>query len=276
MVKRTTEREAFSGPLGEIIAGLSRAAKTVDPEYQDELAHNGSLFVGSLVEKMAAIRRNPLEKPYEKWLGSSRDGLDNNNGSEGKWNRFVRVYTFVPVCCRELFSSGVVLLDLPPLLPYKYVRAEPVTDERKLQSSIDLQTNFARMLGVLGEDETWGDFIGRPSIRCVNMNDYKIAAEGLREDPVGLVRMNHHDIGMIEFPAVLSKRHPGVAVNIRLYPLRGDQPISAEQAITERRTSILMSVFLSTDLFLKDVSRHLQMPADRDQFLKGLCRLISI
>lgn len=274
MVKRTAERDVFPGPLGEIVAGLSRAAEAVGPKYQDELSCNGSLFIGRLVEKVADVRRSHLlEEPYKEWLGSSRDGLNNGNGS--KWGRFVKLSKTMPVRCRELFSSGVVFLDLPSLSPYNYVKCEPVTDEEKLQISIDLQTNFARMLGVLGEDEIWGDFIGRPGIRYVNMNDYKIAAEGLREDPAGLVRMNHHDRGMIEFPAVLSKRHPGVAVNISLYSLRGDQPISVEQLIAERRTLIVTSMFLSTDLFLKDASRRLQMPAGRDRFREDLSQLIS-
>ncbi|MBI2196812.1 hypothetical protein HYU45_04365 [Candidatus Daviesbacteria bacterium] len=277
MKKRGAERGAFSGPLVEVIAGLSKAADAVDPKYQDELARDGSLFIDRLIEEMKSVRNNPLKKPYQIWLDSSRDGLDgNSDGKYSKWGRFVKMYKATSVHCRELFSSGVAILDLPSLPPYQSVKCEPVTDEERLQSSIALQTNFARELGVLGEDEAWGDFIRRSDIRCVNMNDNEIVVEALRKDPACLVRMSHHDIGMIEFPAVLSKKHPGVAVHMRLYPLKGDQPISTEQAIAERRALILMSMFISTGLFSGDSSSRLQTPAGKDQFLEDLCRLVSI
>lgn len=238
--------DIFSGQFGEIMHGIAGAIRSTGSEYQDELALEGVL-IRRILERKKSLQNNTLGILYEDFQRDS---------TRQAWGRFVREYQKAKAASPDekvefRVNPDRILVDLPTLMPHDWGSdLLPVPDEIRTKKSIELSTNFGRILGILEENEEWIDFVNQPDIKPIKTNDYDGAKKAYEENPNIIQRMDH-GTDLIEFPITPSKKYPGVIANVKFFPAKYKDTTPVEQLIKEGKMKTFIFFMVPRDLFLK-------------------------
>lgn len=244
--------DVFSGKLREVVGCITGAI--------DAAGIEDNILIPRLVKTRSGLQRNLLllyEEFQRDYTGQA-------------WGEFVREYQKA----KEASSDGKVkfysnprrlCFELPRVSPHDFDgNCLPVPNAEKTKRNIEYTTGLARELGVLDKDETWADYINRPEIYLVGMNDYKKAERiymlscvlkdydypGIEGSNI-IQRMEHKDINMVEFPYAPSEKFPGIALGIKFYPVKYRDTTPIEQLIKDGKAYGIMSFSVPTDILLQ-------------------------